>query len=149
MEEGNMLSFKIVTDKKQLSKPCKEVDVEEGIQLGEKMLAYLKENNKFAGIAANQIGINKRVCVINVTEPIILVNPKIISQFGKFQYKEGCLSFPGQYIITNRYANIMITADNHKEAIIFTAERNPLECACVQHEIDHLDGKTMFERGIK
>ena len=143
-----MLSFKITTDEKHLSKPCKEADVNEGILLGEKMLDFLKTNEGYVGLAANQIGINKRVCVINVDEPIILVNPKIISQFGRFQYKEGCLSFPGQYIITKRYANVMIMADNYRETVIFTAEKNPLECACVQHEIDHLDGKTMFERRI-
>ena len=98
------------------------------------------------GLAANQIGINKRVCVVNVIRPIILINPKIAGQFGKFLFKEGCLSFPGDYIITERFADIAVKADNHPAMLYFSAKNNALECVCVQHEIDHLNGVTMYER---
>ena len=101
------------------------------------------------GLAANQVGINKRVCVISVIKPIILVNPKIVGKFGKINFKEGCLSFPGDYIITERYAEIAVKADNHPAMIYFSVEKNALECVCVQHEIDHLDGITMFSRQKK
>ena len=144
-----MLSFNIIKESRKLTKPCKQAPLEEGLALGEKMMQFLKSNSSYAGLAANQIGMNMRVCVINVSEPIILVNPKIVSQFGKYIFKEACLSFPGDYIKTERYANIMIMADNHKKALIFTSEKDPLECACVQHEIDHLNGITMFDRRVK
>ena len=91
----------------------------------------------------------KKVCVIKVNDPIVLVNPEIISNFQRISYEEACLSVPGTYIITERYANIMVKADNHDEVLIFSAEKNLLECVCVQHEIDHLNSITMFDRKIK
>ncbi len=137
----------IVTDKKKLTKVCKSVDVKEGVKLGKKLLSELNKTNNGVGLAANQIGINKSVCVINVTEPIILVNPRIIGKFGKIYFKEACLSFPGDYVYTERWSNVMVEADNHKNNLIFD-EKNILECVCVQHEIDHLNGITMFERAV-
>ena len=113
------------------------------------MLEVLKESDNGVGLAANQIGINRRVCVINVVRPIVLVNPVITGQFDKILFQEGCLSFPGTYIITERYTNIAVKADNHPGVLLFDKDKNLLECVCVQHEIDHLNGITMYDRQAK
>ena len=62
-------------------------------------------------------------------------------------FNEGCLSYPGDNVVTERYANIAVTADNHSEMLYFS-EDNLLESVCVQHEIDHLNGITMHDRKI-
>ena len=139
----------IVKGKKKLSRPCKPCkSVAEGELLGQKMIEILKTTATGVGLAANQIGYNKRVCVINVSEPIILVNPRITSKFGRINFVEGCLSFPDETVVTERYANISVSADNHESSLFFRVEDNALECVCVQHEIDHLDGITMHDRKI-
>ena len=148
---------------KQTCEPCSSV--EEGEKIGAKLLNELA-NSKIPGIglSANQIGINKRVCVINVKEPVVLVNPEIVEKSKeKFAFLEGCLSFPNDSVKTARYKNITIKADNHESKLHFGVwnEHNEegyntqdkldyaLETACVQHEIDHLDGITMFDRELK
>ncbi len=127
-------------------KPCKTI--KEGKKIGVILKKVLEKSGTGVGLAANQIGIQQRVCLINVKKPILLINPKIVSQFDKFLYKEGCLSFPGDYVITERYKNIMVETDNHKNLLVFSSDtkEDELECACVQHEIDHLDGIVMFDR---
>lgn len=117
--------------------------------IGQELLSTLATSNDGVGLAANQIGLNKSVCVVNVNKPIILVNPKITGKFGKSLFQEGCLSFPGDYIITERWTDIVVTASNHKEQMIFSFDKNALECVCVQHEIDHLNGITMYDRKSK
>tara|TARA_R110000824_G_scaffold288963_1_gene477408 strand:- start:752 stop:1186 length:435 start_codon:yes stop_codon:yes gene_type:complete len=139
--------YKIVEDKKKLQKACQEIeDINEGYDIGKKLLKALAQSNSGIGLAANQIGINKRVCVVNVTSPIIFINPKIVGAFGKTSFNEGCLSFPGESIITERYTNIIVQAHGIGSPKIFNSQKSILECICVQHEIDHLDGITMFER---
>ena len=155
----------IITDLKELKKPCEPCSsVEEGEEIGAKLLHELTHSKvPGIGLAANQIGINKRVCVINVKEPIVLVNPKIVKKSkDKFLFLEGCLSFDGELVKTARYKDVTVEADNHTGKLHFGiwAENNEegynkedklnyaLETACVQHEIDHLDGITMFDREL-
>ena len=136
-------------DKSLLYKKCKKsTQVMEGIVVGERLLQILKENKDGVGLAANQVGIDLAVCVTYVTKPIIFVNPEIIGKFGKSYFQEGCLSFPGDYIMTERWTNIIVKASNHSNPLIFSFDEDPLECVCVQHEIDHLNGVTMFDRAI-
>tara|TARA_Y100001963_G_C6753280_1_gene435327 strand:+ start:781 stop:1260 length:480 start_codon:yes stop_codon:yes gene_type:complete len=140
-------TLRIVEGKKKISKPCKPCHtVEYGEELGQRLLGVLAESGTGVGLAANQVGIDARVCVIDVEKPIILVNPKIISKFGRIYFREGCLSFPDEVVLTERYANIAVNADNHSTTLFFKAQNNVLECVCVQHEIDHLDGITMYDR---
>jgi len=142
-----MYNFKIITDEKRLRKVCEAyADIAAGVDLGKQLLKFLGTTNNGVGIAAPQVGLNKRVCVINVERPIILVNPKIISKFKRIAFQEGCLSFPGDSVITQRYANIAVAADNHSKPLFFNCEESALECVCVQHEIDHLDGVLMHDR---
>jgi peptide deformylase len=142
----------IITEVSKLQTICESVSsVEEGEEIGAQLLKELTKSKNGIGLAANQIGINKRVCVVNVKEPLVLINPKIVEHSEEhFVFPEGCLSFPNKHIRTKRYSSIVVEADNHKDKLSFSADSKEIndafECACVQHEIDHLDGITMFDR---
>tara|TARA_B100000902_G_scaffold281549_1_gene267480 strand:+ start:61 stop:642 length:582 start_codon:yes stop_codon:yes gene_type:complete len=144
----------IIKDRQELEVKCSPVTIKEGEEIGARLLHELRESKNGIGLAANQIGINKRVCVVNVKEPLVLINPKIVKKSKEqFVFAEGCLSFPNKKIKTTRYQDIVVEADNHKKQLSFSAKSEEIndafECACVQHEIDHLDGITMFERELK
>ena len=144
----------IIKDKNKLNTSCEIVSVKEGEDIAANLLQELRQSEGGIGLAANQIGINKRVCVINVKEPVVLVNPKIVeTSKEQFVFPEGCLSFPDDKIRTMRYVSIVVEADNHKGKLSFSADsadiNDAFECVCVQHEIDHLDGITMFDREFK
>lgn len=102
------------------------------------------------GLSANQIGIDESVCIINVNQEIVFVNPEIVEASDEmFIFHEGCLSFPNTFVKTKRHKRVVIKSDNH-DLMEFVYrdfdDSNNLELACVQHEIDHLNGKTMFDR---
>jgi peptide deformylase len=144
----------IIKDKTKLEKPCEIVSLKEGEEIGVRLLHELRQSENGIGLAANQIGINKRVCIINVKEPLVLINPKIVEKSKEqFVFPEGCLSFPDDKIKTIRHQDIVVESDNHDEQLSFSANSQDIndafECACVQHEIDHLDGITMFDREFK
>ena len=144
----------IIEDKSKLEIKCSPVSVKEGEEIGVRLLHELRQSKNGIGLAANQIGINKRVCVINVKEPLVLINPKIVEHSKEqFVFAEGCLSFPKDKVKTQRYTSVVIKADNHKGKLSFSAESKDIndafECVCVQHEIDHLDGITMFDRELQ
>ena len=144
----------IIKDKNKLQEKCSPVSIKEGEEIGVRLLHELRESNNGIGLAANQIGINKRVCVVNVKEPLVLINPKIVEKSKEqFVFPEGCLSFPNDKVKTIRHESIVVEADNHKGQLSFSANSKDIndafECVCVQHEIDHLDGITMFEREFK
>ena len=144
----------IITEIKQLQLMCEEVKtIKEGEEIGAQLLTELTKSKNGIGLAANQIGINKRVCVINVKEPIVLINPRIVERSEEeFIFPEGCLSFPDQHVRTKRNVSVVVETDNHEDKLSFSAESEDIndafECACVQHEIDHLDGITMFDRSV-
>ncbi|MBO67336.1 MAG: peptide deformylase [Acidiferrobacteraceae bacterium] len=140
--------MKMITEVRRLQRRCKSVGNEEGYNIGKKLLRELSLHKDGVGLAANQVGINKRVCVINVSKPIVLINPEIIEASGRVIYEEACLSLPGQVVNTERYRNITVVASNYREPLYFGGE-DMLECVCVQHEIDHLNGKTMLDRRTK
>ena len=144
----------IIKDRKELEIKCSPVSVKEGEEIGVRLLHELRESKNGIGLAANQIGINKRVCVINVKEPLVLINPKIVEKSKeKFIFAESCLSFPNSKVKTIRHQDIVVEADNHQGKLSFSANskniNDAFECVCVQHEIDHLDGVTMFDREFK
>ena len=144
----------IIKDKIKLQEKCSPVSVKEGEEIGVRLLHELRQSDNGIGLAANQIGIQKRVCVINVKEPLVLINPKIVEKSKEqFVFAEGCLSFPNDKIKTTRYQDIVVEADNHEGKLSFSANSKDIndafECVCVQHEIDHLDGITMFDREFK
>jgi peptide deformylase len=144
---------KIVKDLKTLSVTTEKVkSIKEGEMIAATCFEYLTKHTDGIGLAANQIGINKRVAVVNVTDPIYLINPEIIEVGNEVIFQEGCLSVKTRKPIkTKRYDRIVIKCDNYKDNMIFEAENESdmdglLECMCVQHEIDHLDGKTILDR---
>ena len=144
----------IIKDKIKLKEKCSPVSVKEGEEIGVRLLHELRQSENGIGLAANQIGINKRVCVVNVKEPLVLINPKIVEKSKEqFVFAEGCLSFPDSKLRTIRHQDIIVEADNHKGKLSFSANSKDIndafECVCVQHEIDHLDGITMFDREFK
>ena len=144
----------IITEIKQLQTICESISsIEEGEKIGAQLLKELTESENGIGLAANQIGINKRVCVVNVKEPIVLINPRIVERSQEeFIFPEGCLSFPNKHVRVMRNISVVVETDNHEGKLSFSAEsediNNAFECACVQHEIDHLDGITMFDRSV-
>ena len=143
----------IITEISKLKNKCENVsNIKEGEDIAAQLLKELSKSKNGIGLAANQIGINKRVCVINVKEePLILINPKIVETSDEqFIFPEGCLSFPDKKIKTQRFVDIKVEASNYEGQLSFSANSEDItdafECVCVQHEIDHLNGITMFDR---
>ena len=142
----------ITKDIKELNQPCQWVGtVKEGEEISVKLFRELITSKNGIGLAANQIGIDKRVCVINVKQPYAFINPRITDKSKEtFPSTEGCLSFPNKRVRVKRYKWVAVECDNFKNKMIFSAETDKdidaTECACIQHEIDHINGITMFDR---
>ena len=152
---------KIIHDLAVLSKPSMLVQPNEVCGLAAQLQAELGQQPNGFGLSAVQIGIHKCIAVIKRKngEYIVLVNPVIIECEDEFVFDgEGCLSFPGRYCMTTRYRQITITndvLDGDKfriEKLCFyyddTVKHKDVECLAVQHEIDHMLGKTMFDREV-
>ena len=157
--------IKIITDTSVLRTPIPTTTfTKEEQDLATAALLTAVTQHQGLGMSANQIGLNKRICVINVREePLILINPEIVLESEeKIMYFEGCLSLPKTMkkpIKTVRSYGVKVKADNFPEVLEFgTEERahedinslfgdvNLLESICVQHEIDHLNGLTIRDR---
>lgn len=125
----------------KLRKHCKPV---EKFDLRLKMLlkdmAETMYKNDGAGLAAPQVGILKRVCVVDVGDQLYeLVNPTIVSAEGEQEGPEGCLSVPGRAGVVKRPMKVVVKAQNARgEAIEVIGEGFLARALC--HEIDHLDG---------
>lgn len=116
-------------------------------QLAEDMLETMYDAPG-VGLAANQINVQKRVVVIDVSEdksaPLIFINPEIIDKQGERDHEEGCLSVPEAYEIVTRADTVRVKALN-VDGEIFELEAEALLATCIQHEIDHLDGKLFVD----
>lgn len=101
------------------------------------------------GLAAVQVGMLKRVVVIDIGEgPIELVNPEITYEEGEQREQEGCLSLPGKYETTSRPMKVRVKAQNRDgKWQVFTGEGLKARAFC--HEIDHLDGILFTSRVVK
>ncbi len=100
------------------------------------------------GLAASQVDVHQRFMVIDVsddkTRPLVFVNPQITTRQGEQVYQEGCLSVPGIYADVTRSDVITVEAlDRHGQP--FTLEADGVLAVCVQHEMDHLDGKLFVD----
>jgi len=157
--------IKIVTEASVLRKPIPNTSfTKEEQDLATAALLTAVTEQQGLGMSANQIGLNKRICVVNVREtPLVLINPQIVEEGqDKLIYFEGCLSLPKTMkkpIKTVRSYSVKVKADNFPEVLEFKTEtRNHkdinelfsdvdlLESVCVQHEIDHLNGITIRDR---
>jgi len=166
----------IVTNFEEISRPCEPVKtLAEGLAIGRRLQQELQTQNKRAlksyrksmgkgeslqvgiGLAANQIGIQKQVCLIQTTKvPILLVNPRIIAVSGsRFEVSEQCLSLPGEKVTTKRHQWVMVQSINGdgQPQVFGVQDMRPgttyqfqlLQAAAVQHEIAHLAGLTIFD----
>jgi len=139
-----------------LTTPTKEIDLETAQKTAVDLFQTLSDKGGL-GLSANQIGEDKSVCVVNVTNPFFLQNPKIVKKEKEIIYKEGCLSIPDKMITTKRYEKLWVEADNVDDTMFFGPEKSNqvnndllvLESVCVQHEIDHLNGLTIYDREHK
>lgn len=124
-----------------LTKKCREVtEFNERLSvLIDDMFDTMYEANE-VGLAAPQVGILRRIVVIDVGEgPIELVNPVIIASSGKQKAVEGCLSCPGIYGYTKRPMHVKVRAQDRK-GVFHEYEGEDLLARAFCHEIDHLDG---------
>ncbi|MFZ2171193.1 MAG: peptide deformylase [Methylococcaceae bacterium] len=100
------------------------------------------------GLAATQVDVHQRVIVIDVSEekdaPLFLINPEILEKDGIKESEEGCLSVPGFFEKVKRAEHIRVKALN-REGQSFEFEARDLLAVCVQHEIDHLNGKLFVD----
>ena len=151
-----------------INKKLKEVTVEEGMEIAAELFKILVERKDGIGLAANQVGIDAAVAVVNVREPLILINPIIEEQWDEIDYYEGCLSYPKKGVHTKRYKNVIIKTAQEEGGWYFSGEgsgeegkgswekdakrqdqeQRILEAVCIQHEIDHLNGMTIHDRKI-
>ena len=151
-----------------INKKLREVSVEEGLSIATELFQILNKRGDGIGLAANQVGIDAQVAVVNVREPLVLINPKIISKENEIPFYEGCLSYPGKGVHTKRYRDVIISTEQSESDWYFSGAPNAgegkgswekddkddtelrlLETICVQHEIDHLMGTTIFDREDK
>ena len=154
-------------DNSVINKKLKEVSIEEGNKIATELLTILAERKDGIGLAANQVGIDAAVAVVNVREPVILINPVVVDVWDEIPYYESCLSFKGKRVNTKRYKNVVITTEQEESKLYFSGVPNSsdgrgsweedsskkqdeelrlLEAICVQHEIDHLNGMTIMDR---
>lgn len=100
------------------------------------------------GLAANQVNVQKRLVVMDIsddkTSPLILINPEIIYQEGEREHEEGCLSVPEAYEMVTRADKVRVKALN-RAGETFELDAEELLATCIQHEIDHLDGKLFVD----
>ncbi|GAW87062.1 peptide deformylase [Bathymodiolus platifrons methanotrophic gill symbiont] len=100
------------------------------------------------GLAATQVDIHKRIIVIDTSEdknnPLCLINPEIIKQMGEEESDEGCLSVPGVFEPVTRAEEITVTAQD-QQGKTFELEAGGLLAVCIQHEMDHLQGKLFVD----
>jgi peptide deformylase len=100
------------------------------------------------GLAASQIDFHKRVIVIDVSkdrnEPLVFVNPEILSREGEASSEEGCLSVPGIFDNVTRAAKVRVRAQDRNGEVL-ERDYDDLLAVCIQHEMDHLDGKLFVD----
>jgi peptide deformylase len=115
-------------------------------------MLFTMEQNNGIGLAAPQINLHKRILIVHVPDKVAryFINPEIIATRGSQRQIEGCLSIPDVFGFpeTKRYKSIRVKyQDVHGDE--YTQEFNGLEAVCIQHEIDHLDGKLFTDYGLK
>ena len=100
------------------------------------------------GLAATQVGLSLRIAVIDISkernQPLCLINPEILAREGEETMEEGCLSVPGYTEPVTRAARIRLRALD-RTGKPFELEADGLLAVCIQHEIDHLDGKLFVD----
>ncbi|EML5158174.1 TPA: peptide deformylase [Morganella morganii] len=100
------------------------------------------------GLAAPQVGVCKRMIIVDISEnrdqPMALINPEFIQCDGEMMMMDGCLSLPESYTETQRYSSVTVRYQDINGAE-HTLEAEGLQAGCLQHEIDHLNGKLFID----
>lgn len=137
-------------DEEELRKPCGPVkNYEEAKIIIGRLVGVLEELNSgyrsthAIGLAAPQIGIHKQVAIVKVDDLITLINPEILYKGMLVVQDEGCLSFPGKTVRTQRYNSVTVNSSGRLLSL------DGLEAIAVQHEIDHLNSTLFFDRKYK
>lgn len=116
-------------------------------QLVEDMIETMYAANGI-GLAATQVDVHKQVIVMDLSEtrdqPMVLINPKVVSKDGEQEYEEGCLSVPEYSASVQRAEHITVSALD-AEGEIFELEADGLLAVCIQHEMDHLQGRVFVD----
>jgi peptide deformylase len=131
---------------RQIAKPVAEVD--EKIRAIVDNLFETMYSAPGIGLAAVQVNILKRIIVIDISEdkkqPLCLINPEILESWGEEKMEEGCLSVPGIYEKVKRAESIKVRFLDQKGKTI-EKEISGLLAVCIQHEMDHLEGKLFVD----
>jgi len=140
-----VLSF---PDKRLRTKAQAVVAVDDGVrEIMDDMLETMYEAPGI-GLAATQVDIHQQIVVIDISEekdsPLYLVNPEIIAKSGKKISEEGCLSVPEYYAEVERAETVTISALGY-DGKAFELEAEDLLAVCIQHEMDHLQGKLFVD----
>lgn len=122
----------------KISRPVEKFDEKLGILLDD--MAETMRRADGCGLAAVQVGILRRVCIVDAGDGLVeLVNPKVVGQSGNQEECEGCLSCPNEWGITRRPMSVVVEAyDRHGNK--FRVKGEGLKARALCHEIDHLDG---------
>lgn len=131
---------------RNVAKPVSTID-DQIINTLDRMLATMYQAPGI-GLAATQVNIPQRLVVIDLSEsqdePLFLINPEILEQHGETRTDEGCLSVPGFFEPVYRAAELLVRAQN-REGNTIEFEAEDLLAVCIQHEIDHLNGKLFVD----
>ena len=129
-----------------VASPVKNI-TDEVVKFTERLLFTMYDASGI-GLAATQVSFHQRIIAIDISEtknePLILINPIIIESNGEIESDEGCLSVPGFYEPVKRFSEIKLEAIS-LNGESFSLEAKELLGICIQHEIDHLDGKLFVD----
>jgi peptide deformylase len=128
------------------ARPVEKFDAALG-QLIDDMFATMYEAPG-VGLAATQVDFHRRLIVIDISEdrslPLVFINPEILDREGKAKAEEGCLSVPGIFDEVQRAERVRVRAQDRTGAV-FERELEGFLAVCLQHEMDHLEGKLFFD----
>ncbi|GBL06239.1 peptide deformylase [Glaciecola sp. KUL10] len=129
-----------------IAKPVAKVDADVK-KLVEDMFDTMRDE-KGIGLAATQVNVHRRVVVMDVSEeqdnPLVFINPEIIHKEGSTISEEGCLSVPNNYAKVDRAEKVTVSALN-QDGEQFELNADGLLAICIQHELDHLQGKLFVD----
>ncbi len=133
----------------RLEKVAKPVDsVDDSIRQLVRDMAETMYAAPGIGLAATQVDVHKRVIVLDVSDTrdqlVVLINPEILERDGEQECEEGCLSVPGVYDVVKRAEKVKVRALD-RDGKAFELAADGLLAVCIQHEMDHLEGKVFVE----
>lgn len=144
----NLLDILIYPDSqlRRVAAPVEQVDGALNTLI-DRMLATMYDAPGI-GLAATQVNVHQRLFVMDVSEesgePMVLINPEILEADGEAETQEGCLSIPGIFENVKRPSTVHVSALD-RDGNPFELEADGLKAVCIQHEIDHLNGKLFVD----